>query len=303
MGVLVVGSVAFDTVRTPFGAGTEVLGGSASYFSMAASYFTQVSLVAAVGEDFGEDHLAPLRGRGVDLRGLSRVPGRTFRWEGEYGHDLNNAKTLRTELGVFESFRPRVPEEYRSTDVLFLANIDPEIQADVLGQVRRPRLVACDTMNFWISGKRDALVALLGKIDVLLINDGESRQLSGESNLVRAARVIGEMGPRTIVIKRGEYGALLFHGGSIFSAPAYPLEKVLDPTGAGDSFAGGFVGYLARTADASEDAMRRAVIVGSVMASLNVEDFSLTRLTRTNEDEISKRYGDFQRLTSFQKLV
>jgi sugar/nucleoside kinase (ribokinase family) len=303
MPVLVVGSVAFDTVRTPFGSGEEVLGGSASYFSVSASYFTQVRLVAAVGEDFLDRDRELLRARGVDLSGLRSVPGRTFRWEGEYGYDLNNARTLRTELGVFSTFRPEIPEAFRDSEVVFLANIDPEIQLEVLGQARAPRLIACDTMNFWIDGKREALLRTLARVDALLINDAEARQLTGEPNLVRAAQAILAMGPKTVVIKRGEYGALMFHEHSVFSAPAFPLEKVLDPTGAGDSFAGGFIGYLAKHADFGERAMRRAVIVGSVMASLNVEDFSLRRLMRTNEAEIAARYKEFERLTSFEKLV
>ena len=303
MNVLVVGSVAFDTVRTPFGTGQEVLGGSASYFSLAASFFAEVRLVAAVGEDFRDEHLDALRGRTIDLRGLRKLPGRTFRWEGEYGFDLNTARTLRTELGVFAGFRPVLPEEFRDSEVVFLANIDPEIQLEVLQQVRAPRLVACDTMNFWISGKRDALLRTLAKVDALLINDGEARELTGEPNLVRAAKAIRAMGPRTVIIKRGEYGALMFREGSVFSAPAYPLESVLDPTGAGDSFAGGFAGYLSKTGEFSDDAMRRAVITGSVMASLNVEDFSLRRLARATHDEIAGRYREFQRLTAFETLV
>lgn len=303
MPVLVVGSVAFDTVRTPFGSGEDVLGGSACYFSVAASYFAKVRLVAAVGEDFREQDGAILRERGVDLRGLRSVPGRTFRWEGEYGYDLNNAKTLRTELGVFASFHPVIPEDFRDSDVVFLANIDPEIQSEVLRQVRAPKLVACDTMNYWIEGKRDALMKTLAGVDVLLLNDSEARQLTGEPNLVRAAQGIHRSGPGTVVIKRGEHGALMFRGDSVFSAPAFPLESVLDPTGAGDSFAGGFVGYLAKTGDFSDESMRRAVIVGSVMASLDVEDFSLRRLARTNEAEIAERYRQFQRLTCFETLV
>jgi sugar/nucleoside kinase (ribokinase family) len=298
--VLVVGSVAFDTVRTPFGAGENVLGGSAIYFSLAASYFTQVRLVAAVGEDFAESNTDLLRARGVDLAGLARVAGRTFRWEGEYGYDLNNARTLRTELGVLATFRPTIPDTFKDTDVVFLANIDPEIQQEVVRQVRAPKLVACDTMNFWIEGKPEALKTTLGLVDILLINDGEARQLAGETNLVRAAQAIRALGPSTVVIKQGEYGALMFRDGSVFSAPAFPLETVLDPTGAGDSFAGGFMGYLAKTGDFSEASLRKAIIYGSVMASLNVEDFSLRRLARASEAEIQQRYREFQKLTHFE---
>jgi sugar/nucleoside kinase (ribokinase family) len=300
MNVLVVGSVALDTVRTPFGARESILGGSAAYFAVAASYFSPVRLVAAVGEDFREEDRAVLQGRGIDLSGLITVRGRTFRWEGEYGFDLNNPRTLRTELGVFDGFLPVLSDSFRDSEVVFLANIDPEIQAAVLDQVRQPRFVACDTMNFWIETRRDALVRTLGRVDGLLINDGEARQLTGEPNLVRAAQAIRRMGPGTIVIKRGEYGALLFREQGVFSAPAYPLENVLDPTGAGDSFAGGFVGYLAKLGVFTDETIRRAVIVGSVMASLNVEDFSLARIGRTSPSEIRARYREFHRLTSFE---
>ncbi len=300
MKVLVVGSVAFDTVRTPFGSGEEVLGGSAVYFSVAASYFTEVRLVAAVGEDFGEAQSAVLRERSVDLRGLQAVAGRTFRWEGEYGDDLNSARTLKTELGVLGTFRPEIPDAFRDSEVVFLANIDPEIQLEVLRQVRSPRLVACDTMNFWIEGKPEALRRTLAKVDILLINDAEARMLAGEKNLVKAARAIRAMGPSTVVVKRGEYGAVMFRDGSTFSAPAYPLETVLDPTGAGDSFAGGFIGYLASRGEATDAAMRRAVIFGSVMASLNVEDFSLNRLRKVREGDIRERFDAFSGLTRFE---
>jgi len=301
--LLVVGSVAFDTVRTPFGSGEEVLGGSATYFSMAASFFTSVHLVAAVGEDFKDSDAAPLRERGVDLAGLTRIPGRTFRWEGEYGYDLNTAKTLRTELGVFATFRPKLAEPLRESAFVFLANIDPEIQTEVLDQVRKPRFVACDTMNFWIEGKLEALRKTLSRVDALLINDAEARQLAGEPNLVRAAAAIRRMGPSTVVVKRGEYGAIMFSEGGVFSVPAYPLESVLDPTGAGDSFAGGFMGHLARSGRMTVESFRQAVVLGSVMASLNVEDFSLRRLARTREDEIRARYRDFQDLTGFAELA
>jgi sugar/nucleoside kinase (ribokinase family) len=301
--LLVVGSVAFDTVRTPFGSGEEVLGGSATYFSMAASFFTSVHLVAAVGEDFKDSDAAPLRERGVDLAGLTRIPGRTFRWEGEYGYDLNTAKTLRTELGVFATFRPKLAEPLRESAFVFLANIDPEIQTEVLDQVTKPRFVACDTMNFWIEGKLEALRKTLSRVDALLINDAEARQLAGEPNLVRAAAAIRRMGPSTVVVKRGEYGAIMFSEEGVFSVPAYPLESVLDPTGAGDSFAGGFMGHLARSGRLTVEGFRQAVVLGSVMASLNVEDFSLRRLARTREDEIRARYRDFQDLTGFAELA
>jgi sugar/nucleoside kinase (ribokinase family) len=301
--VLVVGSVAFDTVRTPFGSGDEVLGGSATYFSMAASFFTRVHLVAAVGEDFSDADAAPLRERKVDLGGLTRIAGRTFRWEGEYGYDLNTATTLRTELGVFATFRPVIPEALRDSEFVFLANIDPEIQSEVLDQVRRPRFVACDTMNYWIEGKPEALRRTLARVDALLINDAEARQLAEEPNLVRAAQAIRRMGPSTVVVKRGEYGAAMFSDDAVFGVPAYPLENVLDPTGAGDSFAGGFMGHLARRGAVSPENLRQAVVLGSVMASLNVEDFSLKRLARTKESEIRERFQAFRQLTVFGDLA
>lgn len=302
MSVLVVGSVAFDTIRTPFGVATEVLGGSANYFSMAASFFTDVRLVAVVGEDFPEAHLEFLRSRRVDLRGLQRVPGKTFRWVGEYGFDFNEAKTLDTQLNVFAEFAPTIPEDYRDSEVVFLANIDPDLQREVLRQVRRPALVAADTMNFWIAGKRDALRQTLAFVDALLINDAEARQLSGERNLVRAARTIQAWGPRILIIKRGEYGALLCVEGEWFSAPALPLEGVQDPTGAGDCFAGGAVGYLASRMRFDAVHLRQAMIMGSVMASFNVEAFSLDRLRTLTMAEIEARFTTFRRLVHFDDL-
>ncbi|NKE70115.1 PfkB family carbohydrate kinase [Candidatus Manganitrophus noduliformans] len=300
MSLLVVGSVAFDSVKTPFGEAKEVLGGSATYFSTAASYFTEVKLVAVVGEDFPESHLAFLKEKGVDFEGLERRPGRTFRWRGEYGYQLNEAKTLDTQLNVFESFRPKLPSSYRDAAVVFLANIDPELQLDVLKQVKQPKLVACDTMNFWIGGKRDALIKTLGEVDILIINDGEARELAGEFNLVKVAKKILSFGPKILIIKRGEYGALMFNGQTTFAAPALPLENVFDPTGAGDSFAGGFMGYLSQNGSMNEAALRQAVIYGSVMASFNVEAFSLDRMRTLTREEINARYKEFQSLTFFE---
>jgi sugar/nucleoside kinase (ribokinase family) len=295
--LLVVGSVALDSVETPFGKVEEVLGGSATYFSCSASFFTRVRLVAVVGEDFPERHTALLRDRGVDLGGLERAAGRTFRWAGQYGYDLNEAHTLDTQLNVFAAFRPRLGSDLRRAQFLFLANIDPEIQLDVLRQMEaRPRLVALDTMNFWIQGKREALVRVLREVDVVTINDGEARQLAAEPNLVKAARAIAAMGPRTVVVKRGEYGALMVSDGAFFIVPAYPLESVYDPTGAGDTFAGGFMGYLAAQGKADEATMRRAIAFGSVMASFTVEDFSLNRLSRLTPSEIEARFAAFRDL-------
>ncbi len=302
MSLLVVGTVALDSVTTPFGNRENALGGSATYFSASASYFTDVRLVAVIGEDFPKEHIQFLRSRNIDIRGLEVQQGETFRWKGEYGYDLNEARTLATDLNVLATFRPSIAADYRETDVVFLANIDPEIQLDVLRQVKRPRLVACDTMNYWISSKPDALKRTLREVDLLTINEAEIRQLAGEAGLVKAARAVQTMGPRTIVVKQGSYGALMFHEHSVFSAPAYPLESVFDPTGAGDSFAGGFMGYLANTMNFSEASMRQAVIFGSVMASLNVESFSLDRLRSLDYKEIESRYREFKNLTHFEDI-
>lgn len=302
MGLLVVGSMALDSVKTPFGEVEDALGGSATYFSTSASYFTDVSLVAVVGEDFPEKHVLFLKSRGVDLSGLERVAGKTFRWKGSYTYELNEALTHDTQLNVFETFKPVLSEAHSNADVVFLANIHPDLQREVVGQVKAPKLIAMDTMNFWISGQRDSLVQTLKLVNVLVINDAEARQLTGESNLVKAARAIMKMGPQTVVIKRGEYGVLMFSATGVFAAPAYPLEDVFDPTGAGDTFAGGFIGYLANSMDFGEAAMRRAVVMGSVMASFNVEAFSLDRLRSLDYREIENRYRGFKNLSHFEEL-
>jgi sugar/nucleoside kinase (ribokinase family) len=302
MGIVVVGTVAFDTVETPFGKGENVLGGSATYFSTSASFFSDVSLVAVVGEDFPEEHLAFLRSREIDLQGLQRIPGKTFHWSGRYGYDLNEAQTLDTQLNVLMDFKPELPADYRKTDVLFLANIDPELQLQVLDQVEKPRLTACDSMNFWISSKPEALKQVMKRVDIVVINEGEARMLTGEANLVKAARQIIALGCKRLVVKRGEYGVLMFTADTVFAAPAWPLEEVFDPTGAGDTFAGGFMGYLANTGDLSEDGIRQALIFGSVMASFNVEDFSLERMKRLTYPDIEARYRSFKGLTSFRDV-
>lgn len=302
MSLLVVGTVALDSVKTPFGTVDNALGGSATYFSTSASYFTDVRLVAVVGEDFPKEHINFLKSKNVDIRGLEVQKGETFRWKGEYGYDLNEAHTLATHLNVLSTFKPKIADDYKDSDVVFLANIDPEIQLDVLRQVNGARLVACDTMNYWISNKPEALKRTLKEVDVLTINEAEIRQLAGEAGLVKAAKKVQAMGPKAIVVKQGSYGALLFNGHSIFSAPAYPLENVFDPTGAGDTFAGGFMGYLANTANFSEASMRQAVIFGSVMASLNVESFSLDRLRSLDYKEIEGRYREFRKLTHFEDI-
>ena len=302
MSILVVGSVAFDTVETPFGRAEKVLGGSASFFSVAASFFVPVQLVGVVGSDFGEEQLAAFRGRNVDLEGLERAPGKTFHWQGRYSYDLNSRDTIRTDLNVFETFTPKIPEAYRSATHVFLGNIDPVLQRGVLDQVHKPRLVACDTMNFWIGGKLEELKKTLARVDVLLINDSEARELSGEWNIVKAARAIRSMGPRTLVVKKGEHGVLMFSDGGSFAAPAFPLEEVFDPTGAGDTFAGGFVGYLAGARDYGDDTLRRAVVMGSTLASFSVEAFSLDRLLKLTRAEIDERFRRFKQLTHFENL-
>lgn len=299
MKIIVVGSVALDSIKTPFGAGQEILGGSATHFSLSASFFTDVGLVAVVGEDFPEEHIIFLKDRSIDLEGLERVPGRTFRWEGYYEYDLNHAHTLDTQLNVLESFQPRLPETYRDAKWLFLANIDPELQYSVLDQVRDDAFCVCDTMNFWIERKPDALSEIIKRVNFCLMNDSEAREFCGTFSLLESARKILAMGPEAVILKKGEHGALLFTGDSHFSAPAFPLEEVKDPTGAGDSFAGGFMGYLAKAGEVTDANIRRAIIYGSVMASFNVEGFGTERIARLTADEIEERYQAFRQITHF----
>ena len=265
MSLLVVGSVALDTVETPFGRAEDVLGGSATFFTAAASYFTPVQVVGVVGEDFPSAGLDFLNACGADLEGLERVSGESFRWSGVYSYDLNSRETLDTRLGVFADFKPRIPAAFRAAEWVFLGNIDPALQLEVLDQIERPKLVACDTMNFWIEGKRDTLLELLGRVDLLLVNDSEARELSGDHNLARAARWIQERGPRYVIVKKGEHGAILFTPTTTFFAPGYPLEEVFDPTGAGDAFAGGLIGSLARHGSIDDADLCRAVVYGSAM--------------------------------------
>ncbi len=299
MSILVVGSVALDTVETPFGKADDALGGSAIYFSAAASYFAPIRVVGVVGEDFPEERLEFLSKRNVDLTGLESKPGKTFRWGGRYGFDLNSRETLFTHLNVFEDFAPVIPDKYRDSQMVFLANIAPELQLDVLQQIKSPRLVALDTMNFWIEGSLTALKETLMHIHVLIINDSEVRQLAKEPNLVKAVRAIREMGPKVLIVKKGEHGALMFIEDSYFWAPAYPLEFIYDPTGAGDTFAGGFMGYLAKTGELSKENYRRALIFGSTMASFCVEKFSLEKLVDLKDEEIRERFTDFWHMTHF----
>ena len=300
--LLVVGSVGLDTVETRAGKRAEVLGGAASYFSVAASFLAPVRLTAVVGTDFPAEHTQLLEGHAVDLAGLERVQGRTFRWSGVYAADFSTRTTLDTQLNVFQDFQPKLPAAWTGSEFVFLANIHPALQLSVLEQSKQPKFVACDTMNFWISGERAALVKLLERVDMLLLNDEEARQLSGEANLPAAARAIRKLGPRAVVIKRGDAGALLFHEGGVFAAPAFPIENVVDPTGAGDSFGGGFMGWLAHEGDTSPATIRTAMIMGSVLASFSVEDFSLDRFKRLDLGQIRERFQAFADLVHFEKI-
>lgn len=304
-GLLVVGSLGLDTIETPTAARHEVLGGSAAYFAAAASFMARAALVAVVGEDFTDEHNAFLHRLGVDTEGLERRPGRTFRWHGRYSEDFNKRTTLLTELNVFAGFEPKLPRGYRGARLLFLGNIDPTLQLRVLEQMEQPALVGLDTMNFWINGSREALLRVLRNVDFLLLNDEEARLLSGINNLVRAARAIQDLGPKNVIIKRGDAGALLFHSNQVFAAPALPLSDVVDPTGAGDCFAGGFMGFLSRAWHGGPlDGMtvRRAMICGSTMASFCCEDFSLDRFRTLTAADIDERFRAFRRLTHFDEL-
>jgi sugar/nucleoside kinase (ribokinase family) len=303
MPLLVVGSVALDSVETPFGKADDVLGGSAVFFSASASQLSPVQVVGVVGDDYPFDKLEPLTKRKVDLSGIERAKGSSFRWRGRYRHDLNVAETLETHLGVFSHFSPKIPAQFRKAAFVFLGNIDPRLQLDVLTQVEKPRLVACDTMNFWIESRRPDLVTLLGRVDCIMLNDGEARQLTDCNNLVKAAKWIMQKGPTLVVIKKGEHGAFLFTESSVFFAPAFPLEVVFDPTGAGDSFAGGFMGYIAKSGDLSPENLRRAMIYGSAMGSFAVEKFSIERLLEVDAKQLAARVGDFRKLVAFEEAL
>jgi sugar/nucleoside kinase (ribokinase family) len=311
MTILVVGSVALDAVETPFGKVEEALGGSAVHFAAAASLFGEVQVVGVVGEDYPMEKLAFLRQRGVDLSGVETASGPSFRWAGRYSHDLGSPETLDTQLGVFADFHPVIPESLRRPDLLFLGNIDPRLQLEVLGQVERPSVVACDTMNYWIDGSRSELLRLLEQVDILMVNDGEIRQLAGEPNLLKAARWVQERGPARVVVKKGEHGALLFDGpdgpgddgptgDGVFFVPGYPLEEIHDPTGAGDAFAGGFLGSLGRDGAVNGLRLRRAMVMGSVTGSLAVEAFSVDRLARADRGILAHRAREFRRMTHFE---
>jgi sugar/nucleoside kinase (ribokinase family) len=299
--LLVVGSVAFDGLESPYGKVDRTLGGAATYFAVAASFFTPVHLVGVVGDDFTEADAKVFRGRKIDVEGLERAAGKTFFWAGRYSKNLNERVTLTTELNVFAEFKPKLPEKYRNSKYVFLANIAPDLQRDVLQQVKkRPKIAALDTMNYWIERSNEDLRQTLKHVDILMINDEETRQLSNEHNLLRAARHIFKMGPSTLIIKRGEYGALLVDKKGVFCVPAFPLEEPHDPTGAGDSFAGGFMGYLAGAGDKSDASLRRAMVYGSVLGSFTVEKFGLDRLRTLKLSEIHARARHFAKLTQFK---
>ena len=303
MSVLVVGSVALDTIETPFGSVDDALGGSATFFSAAASLYTPVQLVGVIGSDFPVEELRFLEARGVDLGGLEQQDGESFRWSGIYSYDLNSRETRETRLGVFADFEPKIPERFRDASWIFLGNIDPVLQLRVLEQVRAPQMVACDTMNFWIEGKRKDLLRLLERVDLLMVNDSEARQLSGDYNLLRAARWIQRHGPSLVIVKKGEHGAVLFARDFIFFAPGYPLEEIFDPTGAGDAFAGGFVGYLARAGASDPTHLKRAMIYGSAMGSFAVERFGVRRLIDLTSAEVHTRVAQFRELTAFEHTI
>ncbi len=300
MSIVVVGSIALDTIETPFGKREDVLGGSCTHFSYAASFFHPVSVVGVVGKDFRNKDIELLRGRDINTEGLQVVDGKTFRWSGSYEYDMSEAKTLSTSLNVFETFQPVLPESYRDADYVFLANIDPDLQLSVLEQVRKPKLVACDTMNFWLNTKRDAVAELFGKADVVIVNEGEARLFSRDPSLIVSAKRILETGATYVIIKKGEHGALLFAPDFFFACPGFPLETIQDPTGAGDAFAGGFMGYLAKTGKLDNMHLRRAVVYGCVMASFNVEEFSLDRLKGLTDEDITNRYLEYVTLTRFE---
>jgi sugar/nucleoside kinase (ribokinase family) len=300
MSILAVGSIAFDTIKTPFGEVSDIVGGSLTYFALAASFFTDVNLVAVVGEDFGEQHLKLFQGRRIDLGGLARANGKTFRWGGEYSSNLNSRETLFTELNVFEGFQPDLPESYRQADLVFLGNMHPLLQQSVLDQVEQRRLVGMDSMNLWIETTPKELRSVLGRVDIVKIDDSEARDLAGLYNLRKAAAAIQGLGPRMLIATRGSHGAMLFTDDDLFSAPAYPLEDERDPTGAGDSFAGGFFGYLAQSAKLDASTLRRAMIFGSVLGSFCVEDFGTARLERLTMHEINARYAALKQLTRFE---
>ncbi len=302
--VLITGTLAFDSIKTPYGTKEKILGGSGLYASMAASFLVPVNLVSVVGEDFGENHFALLNQRDINTEGIAKIPnGKTFSWEGYYEYDMNQAHSLRTDLNVLRDFNPTIPESYKDTKYVFLANIDPELQQKVLQQINKPKLIAMDTMNFWIENKKQELLKTISQVNVLLINDAEIRELMDTPNILKAARELIKKGCGTVIVKKGEHGVMMVSDCYVFAIPAYPLEEVKDPTGAGDTFAGGFISYLASKDDYSEASMRKAIVYGSALASYNVEDFGCERLKAITKQDISARVNEFEALSSFQKLV
>jgi len=299
MSVLVVGSVALDTITTPFGKEKDILGGSATFSAVSASVFAPVNLVAVVGQDFPNEYVKLLESKSIDLTGLKKEQGKTFRWEGEYSWDFSNPKTISTDLNVFGEFNPVIPKSYQNNKFVFLANIDPQIQEKVLNQVKKPKIVACDTMNYWIDTKRSQLLKLLKRVDISLLNETEAKELVGQANLVKAGKEILKLGPSIVIIKKGEHGVLLFSEKNIFATPAYLLESVCDPTGAGDTFAGGFMGYLAKVKKYTQKSLREAVVYGSIMATFAVEDFSLRKLQKVTVSDVRKRLNKFKKITNF----
>lgn len=295
---IIIGTVALDSLETPFGKAKDVLGGSASYASIAASFFSKPGILSIIGKDFPKEHIEFLNGRGIDTKGIT-LGEKTFRWQGFYEFDMNEAKTLKTELNALESYQVNIPEEYKDAKYVFLANIDPELQLDVINSIKKPELIVMDTMNFWIEHKRELLLKTIDKADILVLNDGEARQLFKTPNLVNAAHAAMKLHTKAVIIKKGEHGALLFCDGKHFSAPGYPLENIKDPTGCGDCFGGALTGYLAKTKDISEKNLRKAVVYGSVIASYNAEDFSVGRLRKLKYEEIEKRYKEFKDIREF----
>ena len=296
--VLIVGTVALDTIETPFGKVEKGIGGSATYASYAASFFSKPSVISVIGNDFPKEYIEMLKKRGIDVSGV-KIQDKTFHWEGYYEYDMNEAKTRKTELNSLAHFKVEVPEKYKDIKYIFLANIDPELQLETLSQMKKPEFVVLDTMNFWITSKKKSLIDAIKKADVLLLNDGEARQLFNTASLVKAANEALNLGPKAVIIKKGEHGALLFTKNKHFSAPGYPLENIKDPTGCGDCFGGGFIGYLAKTKDFSESNFRRAIIYGSVIASHNAEDFGVNKLKDVTMSDIEKRYQEMKEIREF----
>lgn len=302
MTVLIVGTIGLDTVKTPFGEKKDILGGSSIHAAVSSSFYSRTAIVGVAGTDFSNAHMQFLNSRNIDTSGIQILPGETFRWSGYYEYDMNQAHTRDTHLNVYATFDPKIPDKLKKAEYVFLANLDPELQLKVLDQLEQPKMVAMDTMNFWIESKRDVLHEVMKRVDVVLMNDGEARQFMETPNLPIAAKRLLKLGAKVVIIKKGEHGALLFTEGMHFSAPSYPQDMLRDPTGAGDSFAGGFIGYLAKSGDLSEENIRRAVIVGSVMASFNVEDFSLDRMKRLKQREIVDRFSEFRCFSEFGEL-